>query len=300
MKNTRKILLAVSGGADSMWMLYKYKNEDIVVAHVNYNKRSTSLVDETIVVDFCQKYNIKYFVKQVFPHEVIGNFQNWARQVRYDFFKQIYQQENCDILYTAHHKDDFLETALIQSRSKRKPLKYGIASRIFIDQMEIYRPFIYRFYKSTILKKVLKNKITYAEDISNFDPIYTRNKIRLEMENKLVIYKNFLLLYYIYKNWINTFKSKKILSEYKIWWKTDFDVDEFKNFKYQEEVIFHLLNTEFDNIKVSSAKIASIISYIKSSNSNKYFKLSKNCSIQKKHKKLLIFKRINLDNITKK
>lgn len=52
---SKKMLLGVSGGPDSMFLLNLLKNKNIIVAHVNYNKRETSKVDEEIVVDFCKK-----------------------------------------------------------------------------------------------------------------------------------------------------------------------------------------------------------------------------------------------------
>ena len=89
---SKKMLLGVSGGPDSMFLLNLLKNKNIIVAHVNYNKRETSKVDEEIVVDFCKKNNIKYFVLNLKKHNEQGNFQNIARIQRYEFFKKIYDE----------------------------------------------------------------------------------------------------------------------------------------------------------------------------------------------------------------
>jgi tRNA(Ile)-lysidine synthase len=69
------ILLAVSGGPDSMALLNDYhKSTNVIVGHVNYKKRSDSDVDQKIVEDFCKKYDIKLEVLVVKTQEV-GNFQ---------------------------------------------------------------------------------------------------------------------------------------------------------------------------------------------------------------------------------
>lgn len=68
------ILLAISGGPDSMYLLYKYRRHKIVVAHVNYQIRDDANNDEKIVRDFCQKYAIQCEVLQV-KTKVSGNFQ---------------------------------------------------------------------------------------------------------------------------------------------------------------------------------------------------------------------------------
>ncbi|SYV97970.1 tRNA(Ile)-lysidine synthase, partial [Mycoplasmopsis edwardii] len=74
----KKYLIAVSGGPDSMYLLNKYKDKDVVVATVNYNQRHDSGVDFNIVKDFCKLYNIKFEGLNLNkPDYTGGNFQNW-------------------------------------------------------------------------------------------------------------------------------------------------------------------------------------------------------------------------------
>ncbi len=87
-------LLAISGGPDSMLLLEKYKKQKIVVAHINYNKRQDSYIDEQIVKNFCKKYSISLEVLNT-TKKLKGNFQNAARDLRYDFFKKVYKKYNC-------------------------------------------------------------------------------------------------------------------------------------------------------------------------------------------------------------
>jgi len=97
MKNA---LVAVSGGCDSLALLdilYNKREYNLIVCHVNYNYRESSIRDMNIVIDFCQKKNIKYYLLNLeSKKEVVGNFEDWARVKRYKFFNQkIYPLFKC-------------------------------------------------------------------------------------------------------------------------------------------------------------------------------------------------------------
>ena len=90
---SKKYLIAVSGGADSMALLdmLKVSNYEIVVAHVNYKTRPTSDRDEQIVVNYCLKNHIICYTTNA-VHNDKSNFEKWAREARYAFFKEITHQ----------------------------------------------------------------------------------------------------------------------------------------------------------------------------------------------------------------
>lgn len=183
LKNT--YLVAVSGGADSMALLdmLRKNNFSLRVAHVNYKKRNTSDRDEQIVSEYCKKYHIPYFV--YYPvQENKGNFENWAREERYHFFKKIYDQENCSCLLLAHHRDDVIETYLMKQKRNSLGEYLTIPETSNAFGMLIFRPF-YKFSKKSLYEYCLENEIKYGEDETNFQPIYTRNKIRLYELSKL-------------------------------------------------------------------------------------------------------------------
>ena len=83
-----KYCVAVSGGCDSMTLLDKCvkKGLDVIVAHVNYQKRESAWRDEEIVRQFCEQNRVPFFVKYC-PTVYKGNFQGYARKFRYDFFR---------------------------------------------------------------------------------------------------------------------------------------------------------------------------------------------------------------------
>src|SRR4051794_21818794 len=115
-------VLAVSGGPDSIFLLEKMRCEgyNFVVAHVNYKKREDSDYDEKLVRDYCQKYSLPLEVYQVKGSECnsTSNFQDQARQIRYDFFQKLAKQYQTKYIVVAHHNDDHCETYLLQKRKK--------------------------------------------------------------------------------------------------------------------------------------------------------------------------------------
>ena len=173
----KRYLVAVSGGSDSMAlldMLYK-KGHLLIVAHVNYKKRESADRDETIVRLYCQKNSLVFEV--LYPQHESGNFQNWARKVRFDFFKELINKYSLAGVYLGHQADDLLETYLIQKTQNRVPLYWGLLKETKINGLKIYRPLL-NYKKEDLLNYCIDNNIEYGEDESNHENKYLRNKIR--------------------------------------------------------------------------------------------------------------------------
>lgn len=198
---SKKFLLAVSGGADSMVLshLFRFlesaqndKDLEFQVAHVNYHFRGEdSNLDQKIVEDFCKKNDIKFHLKDVSEQEKtqMKSLQNWARELRYDFFFKILEQENLDYIVTAHHLNDELETFFI-NLSRGSGIK-GL-SGIPKNENRILRPLL-KFTKNEIYAFAKENSIDFREDKSNEKDDYLRNKIRNQLTPKIVeIFPNFL------------------------------------------------------------------------------------------------------------
>src|SRR5271166_4493509 len=96
------------------------ENYNFVVAHVNYKKRESSDYDEKLVGNYCQKYSLPCEVYQVKGSECnsISNFQDRARQIRYNFFQRLADKYQTKYVIVAHHRDDHLETYLLQKQRK--------------------------------------------------------------------------------------------------------------------------------------------------------------------------------------
>ena len=111
----------------------KLCNKKVIVAHVNYHKRDTADRDEQIVRNFCDQHHLPLFVYAP-KQEKAGNFQSWARQVRYDFFVELALKYHIDTIYVAHQKDDLLETYFFQKQRHMLCETYGLKTEVCIKE----------------------------------------------------------------------------------------------------------------------------------------------------------------------
>ena len=201
-------LLAVSGGVDSMVLatLFRLSGLTFHVAHLNYHLRGDdSDRDQQLVSDFCAHHQIPFYLYEVSERDEKpqNSVQNWARELRYRFFRNIQKQENLEYLVTAHHLNDQLETFMI-NLSKASGIK-GL-SGIPINENNIIRPLL-TISKDEIYKFAKENQVEYREDVSNQKTDYLRNKIRHNVVPELEkINDNFLQ---------NFAKSMEILNQTK-------------------------------------------------------------------------------------
>ena len=179
-----KVLIACSGGPDSMALLDMYKDlKNVYVCHINYHKRKTANRDERIVREYCRKYNISIFVYN-FKTNKHDNFQKLARDYRYSKFKEVCINNNINKIYVAHHMDDHIETYLMQKKRKTDVDYYGISKHIKYDGIDIYRPLINKT-KDDLFNYVIKHNIPYGIDESNSSDKYERNRIRHNIVSKM-------------------------------------------------------------------------------------------------------------------
>lgn len=177
----KRLLLAVSGGIDSMVMadLFQKLKSEIAIAHCNFNLRACeSDQDERFVRDFAAKNNIAFhstkFDTQKFASDSKLSIQLAARELRYKWFRELLETEDFDFVLTAHHADDNLETFLINLTRGT-----GIEGLTGIPQQngKIVRP-ILPFSREEILGYARKNGLEWREDSSNASEKYLRNKLR--------------------------------------------------------------------------------------------------------------------------
>lgn len=202
----RKFLLAVSGGVDSMVLLELFQLTDLrfEVAHINYHFREEdSNLDRMLVEDYCTKNQIQFHLKDVSEEEKsrMKSLQNWARNMRYEFFFDILNKENLDYVVTAHHLNDELETFLI-NLSRGSGIK-GL-SGIPKDENQILRPLL-DFTKDEFYTFAKEYNVNFREDKSNEKDDYLRNKIRNQLSPKIFeIFPNFLTQFREGLNHLNT------------------------------------------------------------------------------------------------
>ena len=169
-----KLILAVSGGVDSMALLPMYKQADIVVAHIDHGTRKSSAEDADFVRKKCQEMGVKFYETKLELGERVS--EELARKKRYEFLKTIQEKEG-GTLCTAHHLDDVLESIAIN-------LIRGTGWRgltpFYGD--ELVRPFIMlKMWKRDVLKFAGEQNICFRQDPTNYEADYLRNRVREKM-----------------------------------------------------------------------------------------------------------------------
>ncbi len=181
---TDKVLLAVSGGKDSMAMLelFRLANLNFGVAHCNFQLRGEDAeADANFVSAYCKRCNIKYHSIAFDTAEYAAtnkvSIQMAARDLRYNWFEKVRLENSYDYIATAHHQNDVAETILINLTNGT-----GLAGLHGIGQhiKNTIRPLLL-FTRTEIDAYIDSNNIEFRQDKSNYDDKYTRNAIRLNV-----------------------------------------------------------------------------------------------------------------------
>lgn len=176
-----KILIGVSGGPDSLTLLnilYEL-GYNICVAHINHGLRENAEKDEEFVKKICDDKKIPCYIKKVKLNEIDSNMtlEELGRKVRYDFFYEIIEKNNCTKIATAHNANDNAETVIMNMI--RGTGMSGLKG-IEIKRDNIIRPLL-EITRKEIEKYCDEEGLAPRHDESNDEAIYTRNKIRLEL-----------------------------------------------------------------------------------------------------------------------
>lgn len=179
-----RILLAISGGIDSMVMLELFLRTgyNIGVAHCNFTLRGEdSDADEALVGKIAAKHDLPFYSRRfdTSSHAIENkvSVQMAARELRYAFFDELCTQHGYDHVATAHHLDDQIETFFINlARGTGIAGLHGIPLR----NEKIVRPMMFA-YRRDLEEYQKENKVEFREDDSNRELKYMRNKIRHEI-----------------------------------------------------------------------------------------------------------------------
>lgn len=179
-----KILLTVSGGKDSVLMvhLFKLAGFDFGIAHCNFNLRGTeSRRDEEFVKALADSVRAPFHVTlfETGAHAKLNKVstQMAARQLRYTWFDEISIKYGYDVIATAHHQTDAVETVLLNLvRGTGISGLHGI----FPKREKLVRPLLF-LSRDRIDDLIRENNLEYVEDSSNLKADYARNKIRLKV-----------------------------------------------------------------------------------------------------------------------
>lgn len=180
------VVIGVSGGADSVMLLHclnsikEEYNLTLLVAHVNHKiRKDTAERDALFVENLCKELGVKFYLREV-PIPQLAKEHNMTeeemgRKVRYDFFSELAGKEGK--IATAHNANDNVETVLM--RFMRGTGIKGLSGIPYVRE-NIVRP-ILDISREDIEKYIEENELTHITDETNFESVYTRNKIRLEL-----------------------------------------------------------------------------------------------------------------------
>ncbi len=295
---TRYSLVAVSGGSDSMALLDTLYNKglNLVVCHVNYNVRDSALRDENIVKEYCESREIILEVLKDFKYDKSeGNFENWARVKRYNFFKEMYKKYDCDYLYVGHNLDDLLETYFIQKERNSRCDFFGLKEEIEIYEMKVKRVLL-SYSKDELREYCENNNIKYGVDETNFDETYLRNNIRhnviknmsLEEKKKVLNEINFLNIekekeYDFYHKLLNKCKCEN----------NSINLDLFREIDDENKVsvlYYFVIENVKERISISKKRVEDILVKINSNKPNIILGSFKDFVLYKEYERLVIKK----------
>ena len=188
LKTGDKIIVGVSGGADSVCLLFLLKNLrpkwqlSLEVVHIEHGIRGKeSLEDADFVEKLCREWEVPFYL---FRRDIPLLSKEWrcsqeeaGRRARYEAFEEVRVKTGADKIAVAHNQDDRAETILFH-------LARGSALRglcgIFPVRDHIIRPLL--CLKRTEIEEILINAgLSWRTDATNQEEIYTRNKIRLQI-----------------------------------------------------------------------------------------------------------------------
>lgn len=184
-----KLILGVSGGPDSVYMLYQFSKIakdyklQLVCAHFNHSLRKEADAEEEFINKLCTKLKIKFIsekkdVQSFFDGD---SLEQTARNLRLDFFMKVSRQVKTKKIALAHHKDDLVETVLMRMirGSGLKGLR-GFLPKTKFRSLTVIRPLV-EIRKKEIVKWLEEQKISFCIDKSNFEDKFFRNRVRSKL-----------------------------------------------------------------------------------------------------------------------
>lgn len=178
-----EIPVAFSGGPDSIFLtegLIKLGYKPLLM-YINYHDSPTVYIEEKIVKQYSQINKLKLIEHEVnIPDNV--NFEDEARKIRYKFFSDVIKIHPNKFILTAHHKNDDIETMILQINRNNIVDYYGLKEKNDIFGVTVIRP-ILNYTKLEIIEYLTKNNISFYDDPTNYEQERQRNILRANLKN---------------------------------------------------------------------------------------------------------------------
>ncbi|MBA3721862.1 MAG: tRNA lysidine(34) synthetase TilS [Parachlamydiaceae bacterium] len=183
----RPLLIGLSGGADSLCLLYslvEYKKKchiDFYVAHIDHGWRQESAQEAIELEKLAQSLNIPFYMKRLNPADYKGNLEEICRKERYSFFNDLCEKHSFQGVLLGHHGDDLAETVLKRVlEGSHWSHVAGLKEDSIVYGVRVLRPFL-SLQKSVILDWLKTNGKVHFEDRTNDDSRYMRARMRKEI-----------------------------------------------------------------------------------------------------------------------
>lgn len=185
-------LVAGTYGPDSMALIDMLRHEDgkFVVCSINYHKFAESGEDFKSLKGYCESVGLEFVgldtdaLPEKEKYKEGDDFKEWARKVRYDFFKKTYAEKKASALFLAHQQDDLIETYLLQKQRKGQIAYYGLSPVSTVEDMLVVRPLL-NYSRQDLLEYNAENRVPYSKQDSSFQDNYIRNPIRRDVISKM-------------------------------------------------------------------------------------------------------------------
>lgn len=178
-----EIPVAFSGGPDSIFLtegLIKLGYKPLLI-YINYHDSPTVYIEEKIVKRYSQINKLKLIEHEVnIPDNV--NFEDEARKIRYKFFSDVIKIHPNKFILTAHHKNDDIETMILQINRNNIVDYYGLKEKNDIFGVTVIRP-VLNYTKLEIIEYLTKNSISFYDDPTNYEQERQRNILRANLKN---------------------------------------------------------------------------------------------------------------------
>lgn len=168
--NTKKVLVSLSGGVDSMVLItiIKFLDYDVSALHINYNNRNETKLEQKFLEEWCYYNSIQLHIKSITSLKrgemKRSEYENQTRIIRYDFYKEVLSKEKINAIMLAHHKDDIIENIFANVCRGRNLLDLAaISDSTEIDGVKILRPLLSHF-KDDIYDFANKYSVPYFKD----------------------------------------------------------------------------------------------------------------------------------------
>lgn len=182
------VLIGLSGGADSVSLAHfisqmgRKKHFPVFACHVNHGLRKAAARDAAFAKKTADILGIPFILKKVDVKKLCKkeglSTEHGARRLRYQALLEAAKKCGCQKIALAHHADDNAQTILLNilRGTKAKGL-LGIPVKRVLGGVEIMRPFLC-ITRKEVLSYVKEHGLSYIDDETNFEDIYTRNWVR--------------------------------------------------------------------------------------------------------------------------